>query len=192
MLAPISLSTPAVLNRTQQFNELQWHRSRSASAHELDRVAAPPRGFRANLDCMAVLPPSAARVIVPRPIGITTVPRRLKVVITRPMLTILIPAGRVGRCTQRRSTHGNRRRGQTNRYLPHSGARSSFTLSTPAFPDQTQAFPLSCSRAAQSPRQSTILPPLNIQCIPTLPPPAPALQRCGSPRCSSGRPPGRP
>ncbi len=53
-----------------------------------------------------------------------------------------------GRRTQRRAAYGNRRSGQTNRYLAHHDAHS-IVLSTPASPNQTQRFPMSCSSAAQ-------------------------------------------
>jgi hypothetical protein len=58
------------------------------------------------------------------------------------------PAGK-SRCIQHQAADGNCRCGQTNRYLAHHGAHS-IALSTPAFSNQTQRFPSSCSRAAQS------------------------------------------
>ena len=49
-----------------------------------------------------------------------------------------------GRGAQRRARRDDRRRGQPNRYLANHDAHS-IRSSTPAFPNQTQQFPLSCS-----------------------------------------------
>jgi len=56
-----------------------------------------------------------------------------------------------GRRTQRRAGCGDRRGGQTNRYLAHHDAAPFVGRCTPAFPNQTPAAPIELQRAAVSP-----------------------------------------